>query len=76
MTGAAKRADDLLRYDCDAGFDNWQVGWSNSKIDFCCQMQQKGCAHVVPLAVSLDRKEADRKKHQENSITTIFFVKL
>ena len=27
----------MPRYDCDAGVQNWQVGWSNSKMDYCCQ---------------------------------------
>ena len=35
------------RYDCNAGFENWQVGWSNAKMDFCCQTQQKGCPTQV-----------------------------
>ncbi|CAE7457800.1 Ide [Symbiodinium sp. CCMP2456] len=30
-------------YDCDAGFSNWIHGWSNSKKDWCCENEHKGC---------------------------------
>jgi len=33
-----------LPYDCMAGFQNWQKGWSISKKAWCCTHQQKGCA--------------------------------
>merc|ERR1712176_1315327 len=31
-------------YDCNAGFANWQAGWSEPKKAWCCQHQGKGCA--------------------------------
>jgi len=31
-------------YDCDAGFDNWQRGWSIGKKSWCCDHHHKGCA--------------------------------
>merc|ERR1719277_389788 len=33
----------IIRYDCDAGFENWQVGWSPQKKLWCCQHQSMGC---------------------------------
>ena len=30
-------------YDCEAGFSNWMQGWSDSKKDWCCSHEQKGC---------------------------------
>ena len=30
-------------YDCDAGFSNWMQGWSDSKKDWCCSHEHKGC---------------------------------
>ncbi|CAJ1393184.1 unnamed protein product [Effrenium voratum] len=30
-------------YDCEAGFFNWQQGWSDSKKNWCCDHTQKGC---------------------------------
>ena len=30
-------------YDCGAGFSNWMQGWSDSKKDWCCNHQSKGC---------------------------------
>jgi len=32
-------------YDCDAGFSNWIHGWSNSKKDWCCENEHKGCGY-------------------------------
>jgi hypothetical protein len=31
-------------YDCDAGYSNWEAGWSAEKKDWCCQEKQMGCA--------------------------------
>jgi len=31
-------------YDCHAGFSNWLQGWSDSKKQWCCSNEQKGCA--------------------------------
>ena len=30
-------------YDCHAGFSNWKQGWSDSKKDWCCSHEKKGC---------------------------------
>ena len=30
-------------YDCGAGFSNWMQGWSDSKKDWCCHQQSRGC---------------------------------
>eukprot|EP00930_Biecheleria_cincta_P034752 TRINITY_DN23974_c0_g1_i1.p1 TRINITY_DN23974_c0_g1~~TRINITY_DN23974_c0_g1_i1.p1 ORF type:complete len:417 (-),score=54.06 TRINITY_DN23974_c0_g1_i1:165-1415(-) len=30
-------------FDCDAGFSNWQHGWSEMKQNYCCSTAQKGC---------------------------------
>jgi len=30
-------------YDCNAGFDNWKVGWSHDKKAWCCAREDKGC---------------------------------
>ena len=30
-------------YDCAAGFSNWMQGWSDSKKDWCCSHEHKGC---------------------------------
>jgi len=30
-------------YDCAAGFDKWEWGWSEGKKAWCCQRAQKGC---------------------------------
>jgi len=33
------------RYDCQAGVDNWQAGWSIEKKHWCCQYRSIGCGH-------------------------------
>ena len=30
-------------YDCEAGYSNWMQGWSDSKKDWCCNHEKKGC---------------------------------
>ncbi|CAJ1337675.1 unnamed protein product [Effrenium voratum] len=30
-------------FDCQAGYWNWESGWSTEKKDFCCSMQGRGC---------------------------------
>ena len=30
-------------YDCGAGFSNWMQGWSDSKKDWCCHKESRGC---------------------------------
>ena len=30
-------------YDCEAGYSNWMQGWSDSKKDWCCSHEHKGC---------------------------------
>ena len=30
-------------YDCGAGYSNWMQGWSDSKKDWCCDKENKGC---------------------------------
>merc|ERR1712039_446103 len=38
-------------YDCEAGFWNWQNGWSEEKKGWCCQNKQKACpGDPVPSA--------------------------
>merc|ERR1712217_126576 len=36
------------QYDCNAGFSNWQRGWSEGKKVFCCSTQGKGCPPTSP----------------------------
>ncbi|CAK9111418.1 unnamed protein product, partial [Durusdinium trenchii] len=35
------------KYDCDAGFWNWQVGWTAEKKAFCCKEKNRGCEAEV-----------------------------
>lgn len=39
-------------FDCDAGFWNWQKGWSYAKKDYCCRNFQRGCHVEHKVAVT------------------------
>merc|ERR1711972_1117692 len=43
-----------LPYDCNAGFANWQAGWSEPKKVFCCHHIGKGCAPPPPAPAPYD----------------------
>jgi len=36
-------------FDCNAGWANWQAGWSVPKKIWCCQSAGRGCAPTPPL---------------------------
>mmetsp|Transcript_86583 Transcript_86583/g.218051 ORF Transcript_86583/g.218051 Transcript_86583/m.218051 type:complete len:453 (-) Transcript_86583:96-1454(-) len=53
----------LHQFDCAAGFNNWNAGWSPAKKTWCCQHGGKGCAapsspgslvNLTPLPTSFD----------------------
>merc|ERR1712107_733295 len=35
-------------YDCDAGYSNWEKGWSTTKKVFCCLHKKIGCPTAPP----------------------------
>merc|ERR1719499_2601737 len=37
-----------LPYDCNAGYANWQSGWSISKKAWCCEHAGRGCTTTHP----------------------------
>lgn len=43
----ASEEDDVtatsMAFDCNAGFSNWAVGWSEAKKGYCCSTVKKGC---------------------------------
>jgi hypothetical protein len=41
-------ANQSERFDCLAGFMNWEAGWSDAKKEWCCDHHQKGCQKNVP----------------------------
>jgi len=56
--------------DCEAGFQNWQTGWSISKKAWCCAHGGKGCALLEkvctlwgdPHVVSFDQVGTDKSQ--------------
>merc|ERR1712113_614065 len=34
-------------YDCNAGYSNWQAGWSADKKTWCCQNKHMGCEEAA-----------------------------
>ena len=63
-------------YDCAAGFSNWMQGWSDSKKDWCCSHEHKGCVkyhcngHVPwrPLSYAEKRAELSTKRKDVTAI--------
>jgi len=58
-----------LPYDCNAGFNNWQAGWSAAKKDYCCTHAARGCAVAKmctlwgdPHVISFDQMDTDKSK--------------
>lgn len=39
----AQKSCEMLPFDCNAGFDSWQLGWSIDKKEWCCDNRDKGC---------------------------------
>jgi len=37
-----------LPFDCDAGYWNWEKGWSEPKKHWCCDYRNRGCPHMTP----------------------------
>jgi beta-glucosidase len=37
-------------YDCEAGFNNWLAGWSDSKKAWCCEHAERGCEEQTSAA--------------------------
>merc|ERR1712232_1147674 len=52
-------------YDCEAGLAKWKKGWSDSKKDWCCKHEKKGCEDPFDCEAGLDNWQkgwADKKK--------------
>mmetsp|Transcript_63457 Transcript_63457/g.166237 ORF Transcript_63457/g.166237 Transcript_63457/m.166237 type:complete len:341 (+) Transcript_63457:58-1080(+) len=39
----------VIPFDCNAGFDRWQVGWAQAKKDWCCNSVGRGCFAPRPF---------------------------
>merc|ERR1712062_176262 len=37
-----------MGYDCNAGYNNWAKGWSDSKKVWCCEHASRGCTTTSP----------------------------
>jgi len=46
-------------YDCNAGFANWQAGWSVAKKEWCCRVHGKGCANQGGFLTSSEPYDCD-----------------
>merc|ERR1712032_1291730 len=40
-----KTTEGSLPFDCDAGFANWERGWSIGKKKWCCKQTGRACHH-------------------------------
>merc|ERR1712187_228444 len=44
-------------YDCNAGYFNWNAGWSVGKKQWCCLHAQKGCPATATTSLPYDCNE-------------------
>merc|ERR1740121_2626001 len=59
-----------LPYDCNAGFNNWQAGWSEAKKSWCCAHARRACtlpAKVCtlwgdPHVIQFDQEGTDKNQ--------------
>ncbi|CAE7571360.1 unnamed protein product, partial [Symbiodinium pilosum] len=49
-------------YDCDAGYSNWEHGWSYHKKIYCCHTEHKGCQ---PYHCHHDKDQMDSWPHEK-----------
>ena len=59
-------------FSAQAGFSNWLHGWSDSKKDWCCDKEQKGCVkfhceHKDVGTWSLGKKKLQKKQTHTHS---------
>lgn len=43
-----------MPFDCNAGFDNWELGWSKEQKAWCCENAGRACAPPAPAAVPVE----------------------
>jgi len=41
-------------FDCDAGYWNWEKGWSQTKRDWCCYYKERGCSTTTVMPYDCD----------------------
>eukprot|EP00929_Paragymnodinium_shiwhaense_P118287 TRINITY_DN9021_c0_g1_i4.p1 TRINITY_DN9021_c0_g1~~TRINITY_DN9021_c0_g1_i4.p1 ORF type:complete len:762 (-),score=120.13 TRINITY_DN9021_c0_g1_i4:160-2445(-) len=46
----------LAAFDCDAGYDKWEDGWSEEKKLHCCMKEKKGCQKGIDLPFLKDHE--------------------
>jgi len=39
-------------FDCDAGFNNWEMGWSLAKMQYCCEHEHRACLPTTSTSTS------------------------
>jgi len=65
--GVVSLAEEGGDFDCDAGYSNWEKGWSAKKVQFCCAEEQKACFSVdsgfVPAIVVQDFTKDEKHDH-------------
>lgn len=45
-SGANESSDEAKPFDCDAGYNNWEKGWSDGKKEWCCENANRGCSDI------------------------------
>jgi hypothetical protein len=58
LSAPARQTPDDEGFDCYAGLDNWEMGWSDIKKDWCCQTAGLGCK-VEKRAGPIEKPKAE-----------------
>lgn len=51
-------------YNCTSGFESWSVEWSNTKKDYCCRHEKRGCRYDCQAAFQNWRGAWSEEKKQ------------
>jgi len=62
------------KFDCEAGYDNWQRGWSKEKQTWCCESIGAACIGTRPLPGSdlLPRAKEEEEEEEAIEILPVF----
>jgi len=68
------------KFDCEAGYDNWQRGWSKEKQMWCCEADGVSCIGTMPLPGSdllpkaKEESEEEEEEEEEEAIMLDVFT--
>lgn len=75
LSEASNESTSNASFDCDAGYNDWQNGWSHLKIQSCCATAKKGCYEFTsdysPALVVRNFTKSSKDSHTNRFSVTI-----